>query len=377
MRRLEDRHTRLVVDVRARRDADAAHGRRERVGDVVTVEVQRRDHVVLCRTRQDLLQERIADAVLNDNGVACLRILELAPRALVDQRRAVLALRQLVAPVAESALGELLDVALVNERHRLAVIRNRIVERRLHETLRTLDRDRLDADRRRLREADLLDAHLAQEKRLHLLDLGRTVHPLDARVDVLRVLAEDHHVRKLRTLHRGRHALEPADRPQAHIEVKLLTHRHVDGADAAADRSRQGSLDADKILAARVQRRLRQPLARRLKSLLAGEDFQPLDLALAAVGLLDRRVPHGHRRAGDVRTRAVTLDERNNRILGNAQLPALHGNLFAHRQYYTKSAAEPFCDLRLLAHDLRRGPGGRCGRARGWRRSPACVRRGS
>ena len=53
--RLEDGDAGLVVDVRAGRDADAADGRGERVGDVVAVEVEGRDDVVLGRPRQDLL----------------------------------------------------------------------------------------------------------------------------------------------------------------------------------------------------------------------------------------------------------------------------------------------------------------------------------
>jgi hypothetical protein len=46
---LEDGVAGDVVDVAARRDADAADLRRERVGEVVAVEVQRGDHVELLR----------------------------------------------------------------------------------------------------------------------------------------------------------------------------------------------------------------------------------------------------------------------------------------------------------------------------------------
>jgi hypothetical protein len=76
--------------VGAGRDADAADLRGQRVGDVVAVEVQRGDHVVLGRTQQDLLQEGVGDAVLDDDVLAGLRVLELAPRAAVDQLRAEL-----------------------------------------------------------------------------------------------------------------------------------------------------------------------------------------------------------------------------------------------------------------------------------------------
>ena len=58
-----------VADVAARRDAEAADLRRGRVGDVVAVEVRRRDHGVLVGAQQDLLEHRVGDAVLDDERV--------------------------------------------------------------------------------------------------------------------------------------------------------------------------------------------------------------------------------------------------------------------------------------------------------------------
>ena len=102
------------------------------------------------------------------------------------------------------------------------------------------------------------------------LRLGRARRPLDARVDVLGVLAEDHHVHVLRPLHRARHALEPAHRPQADVEVELLAQRDVQRADAAADRRGERPLDADQVLAEGVERLVRQPVVDLLERLLAG-----------------------------------------------------------------------------------------------------------
>ena len=53
---LEDRVARDVVDVGARRDADAAHLRGQGVGHVIAVEVQRGDHVEVVGPRQHLLE---------------------------------------------------------------------------------------------------------------------------------------------------------------------------------------------------------------------------------------------------------------------------------------------------------------------------------
>ena len=105
--------------------------------------------------QQDLLQERVGDHVLDDDVAAGLRIPERAPRSAIDLLRAELALRERVAPVAEGALGELHDVALVHERHRAPVVVDRVLDRLAHQALGAFARHRLDADAGRVREADL------------------------------------------------------------------------------------------------------------------------------------------------------------------------------------------------------------------------------
>ena len=104
VRRLEDGVAGDVVDVAAGRDADAADLRRERVGQVVAVQVQRRDDVELVGPRQHLLERDVGDRVLDDEAGARLPVGNLAPRAAVDLDGAEEVLRDLVAPVAEGAL---------------------------------------------------------------------------------------------------------------------------------------------------------------------------------------------------------------------------------------------------------------------------------
>ena len=94
-----------------------------------------------------------------------------------------------------------------------------------------------------------------------LLGLRRALRPLDAGVDVLGVLAEDHDVHQLGTLDRRRHALEVAHRAHAGVEVEHLAQRHVQAADAAADRRGQRPLDGDLVVLDRLERVVRQPLA--------------------------------------------------------------------------------------------------------------------
>ena len=167
-----------------------------------------------------------------------------------------------VAPVAEGALGELHDVALVHEGHALAL-----------ELAARSGWRRGRGARCPRGETGLMPMPLVSGKRIFLtfisswskamtfFDLGRARGPLDAGVDVLRVLAEDHHVDVARALHRARHAREPADRAQADVEVEHLAQRHVQRADAAADRRGERPLDADQVLAEGVERLVRQPLA--------------------------------------------------------------------------------------------------------------------
>jgi hypothetical protein len=66
---------------------------------------------------------------------------------------------------------------------------------------------------------------------------------LDAGVDVLGVLAVDHHVHVAGALDGRGDALEPAHGPHAGVQVQHLAQRHVQRADAAAHRRGQRPLD--------------------------------------------------------------------------------------------------------------------------------------
>ena len=81
-----------------------------------------------------------------------------------------------------------------------------------------------------------------------------------------------------------------------------------------------GPLMPTQVLAERLDRFVRQPAVRLLEALLAGVDFHPGDLLLAAVRLLDRRVEHAHAGAPDVGAGAVAFDERDDRIVGHDEL---------------------------------------------------------
>ncbi len=328
--RLEHGHR--IGQVGAGRDADAADLGRQGVGEIVAVQVQGGDHVVLGGAQQDLLQHGVGDHVLDHDVLAGLRILELHPRTAVQQLGAEFIARDFVAPILEGTLGELHDVALVHQGHRTAVVVDGVLQGLAHQALGAFLGNRLDADAAVLGEADLLDAHFLGEELDDLLRFRRTGLPLDAGIDVLGVLAEDHHVHVAGLLHRAGHAFEPAYRALADVEIELLAQGHVQGADAATDRGGQRALDGNHVVAHGVQGFLGQPgvLVIHLGGLLAGVDFHPGDLALALVCFFHCSVDNLDHDRADIDADAITLDERDDRVLRYAQ-----GHVGIHSDFVT------------------------------------------
>ena len=329
---LEDGMAADVVDVAAGGNADTAHAGRQGVGDVVTVEVQRGDHAVVRRPGQDLLQERVRDTVLDDQAPAGARVLEGTPGTAVELHGAELALGQLVAPVAEGPLGVLHDVALVNQRHRVAPRLDGIADGGAHQTGSPFLRHGLDAEAGGLGKAYLGKAvgEVLLQESAEGLGLRLAVLELDAGVDVLGVLTEDDHVDGLGVLDRGRHAVEVAYGPQADVEVEELPDGDVQAADTTPDRRRQRPFDADQVLLEGVEGGLGQPLASLLEGLLTGEDFAPLDAAPVAVGLADGTIDDVDGGTPDVRARAIALDVGDNGMVAHLESGGRHTNGIRH-----------------------------------------------
>src|SRR5262249_55601333 len=80
-------------------------------------------------------------------------------------------------------------------------------------------------------------------------------------------------------------------------------------------------LDADDELLERRDRVLWQPVLEAVEGLLAGGDLHPGDPPAAAVGLLDGGVEDRLAGPPDVGAGAVALDERDDGMLGNLELP--------------------------------------------------------
>ncbi len=328
--RLEHAVSGDVVDVPAGRDADAADLRCERVREIVAVQVGGRDHVEVVGPGEDLLQRDVGDVVLHEDLVA-----GIAPAVVPsDGDVGELLAHELVAPVAECALGELLDVALVDERDGAALALHRVLDGGAHEALRTRFGHGFDAD---AGVGPDLPAVLVVEEVDEAFDLGRALLELLAGVDVLGVLPEDHHVDVLGVLHRRRHAREPPHRPQAHVQVHDLAQRDVEAADAAADRRRQRPLDADEVVEERLDRLLREPVAGGVERLLTREHLFPVDrLPVLGRGGVEDELGGGP----NVDACAVTLDERDDRLVGHAEDAVDEGDLLGSHEADRTSAGE-------------------------------------
>ena len=285
-------------------DADPAHLRGERVRDVVPVQIHRRDYIVLRGPREDLLKERVGDHILDDDSTR-----GPAPGAAAELPRPELVLREFVAPVAETALGELHDVPLVDQRDAAGSPVAGVADRGADEPLRPFPRDRLHPEGTRVRETDRRDAHLVAQEGAQTAGLLTAGFPLDAGVDVLGVLAEDRHVDEVGLANRRRDTLEPAHRADAREQVQLLAQRHVERPDPATHGRREGSLDRDPVMPDRAESVPGEPVPGAIERLLTGEHLEPRDPPFAAVGLLDGRFEDRARGAPDVGTDPVSFDE--------------------------------------------------------------------
>ena len=163
------------------------------------------------------------------------------------------------------------------------------------------------------------------------LGVGRSRLELDAGVDVLGVFAEDDHVDLFGRLDRRGHALEPAHRAQADVQIEHLPQRDVERTNAAADRRGERPLDRHQVFAAGAHRFVGQPGVVGLIGLLAGKHFHPVNLAFAAVRLLHGRVEHPYACTPDVAAGAVAFDERDDRLIGHAQLAVRDRDFLATR----------------------------------------------
>ena len=181
MRGLKDRVA--VANVRPGSNSQSAHLRRASVRNVISIKVRSRQHRVFVRPRDYLLEDRVGDPVVDHDlllpfaaPVRCINAVEHAldfllhllperrlgkfhPRfdhlcifrdrqlrvlilviqnpalALGDYLIAKLFGGKLVSPLAERALGKLLDISFVHQRHRFPSALQSVLDRHPHQPL--------------------------------------------------------------------------------------------------------------------------------------------------------------------------------------------------------------------------------------------------
>ena len=178
------------------------------------------------------------------------------------------------------------------------------------------------------------------QKRLELFYALGAALEFYARIDVLGVLAEYHHVHEVGALNGAVHAAEIAHGALANIQVELLPQSDVQRPYSAAYWGCEGALYSHKILPERVESLLRQPAAGLVKGLLSRKNLHPGDSARAPVRLFDRRVEHAHGRPPNVGAYAVALDKGDYGIGGHVQPAVADCDFFALYAH--------FCGVRSL-----------------------------
>src|SRR3990172_3100776 len=223
--RLEHRY--VVAQVRAGGAPQPADQPRTEVGQDVAVEVGQDQHVVQLRLLHQLHRHVIHQPLLvGDIGI-------LFGDAAGDGE--------------EEAVRELHDVVLGHRRHRLAPEPPRVLEGEADDALAAELRDDLEGEAGVLPDpaqaGGVRDLRDLRDRRVALLEL-------DARVEVLGVLPHDH---EIDVLVAGAHARVVLGGAQAGVEVQHLAQGDVDGAEAAAARRRDRTLDGDLVPADRLQ----------------------------------------------------------------------------------------------------------------------------
>ena len=128
MGRLEERSA--IADVGARCNSEPTDLGRAGVGEIVAVQVRRRENVVFIRAQEQLLEHRVRNPVLDQDLADREFPFKIVPEfALRDDLLAKLPLRQRIAPIAEGPLGELHDIALVDQRDALPTVIERVLDR--------------------------------------------------------------------------------------------------------------------------------------------------------------------------------------------------------------------------------------------------------
>jgi len=184
-----------VIDFSARCNAYTTDLCGKRVGDVVVVQVRRREHVELRRPRQRLLEEDIGDNVFYQyTTVGSFFLTGCGVFLPCDDPVAVFFLCELVPPLSEGALCKLLYVSLVNEDHAPAAVSDRVLKGCVDQPPDARCAYRLDADSRIFGN---IPAVVRPHEREQLFRVFVSLLELEARINILGIFTEDDHIHEL------------------------------------------------------------------------------------------------------------------------------------------------------------------------------------
>ena len=210
-----------------------------------------------------------------------------------------------VAPLAEGALGEFHDIALMHQGDTFPAVVQGIGDGTGDQAFGIFGTNRFDADARILRQRNL---HFLDKKTGDPLGLRRLRRPFNAGVQVFGVFTENDHVDLLGMLHRARNRIDITHRTNTGVKVQLLANGNVDTANALADRCRKRPLDGHTMFLDQVQGFFRQPLSGLLIALLARIDFPPNNFSLALKRSGNRQIDDLTGCVPDIGANPVALD---------------------------------------------------------------------
>ena len=224
MSRLKQRH--LMADVGAGSQTEPADQGDGRVGQIVPIKIGQRHHAVFFGPRLYLLKNGICDTILDEDfALRHLTVPFFPQRLFRDEGVAKFSRRDLVAPFAEGALGELHDVALVDQGDGREFLLDRPFAGLADQTLGARLGHGLDTNP--AVESDLTAGHLFDE-----IDDGKghfaASFEIVTGVDILGVFAKDHELNLVCRLVGAGDTLEIVHRPHAGIEVHPLSEPHID-----------------------------------------------------------------------------------------------------------------------------------------------------
>ena len=179
----------------------------------------------------------------------------------------------------------------------------------------------LDANARSVWKANAFGAQFLGQECDELLSLRAVGCIFNPSINVFRIFTKQVYVGFFGFANWRRHAFEIAQWSQADIQIKRLPKCHIERSDIAFCGHIQWALDGHHIVLQGRQSFFGQInfSAIQVGGFFSREHFHPLNASLTLVGFLHSCVDHLDHDGGDVDTRAIAFNVRNDGVIGNVQ----------------------------------------------------------